>query len=469
MAEVDTSSYPKPPGPVNVLDTAAKFGNLQQQKQQIESSALGIDKQKLDLVNQRFSQMAKGMTALANDPDLTEDKIKTYTQDLVKIGFIPPEMAATFIKTIPSTQGMDAAKRNAVLKGTLEQHLAQAQTISDAINFQYGQQGMLATGNAQQPIATSPKFGTRSTGLPIAIQQPPGTSEFSETGQQYYRGVQPPVSAPGMVTAPPMREGLPVQPPATTPTGPITNPAIQGQSSNFGGNVLSAVAEPPTFNERFQGARGGMSAPPPLFEEGKKQLVEDQNIATAKMQAVKPAIQALKLMPGLQTGPGTQQFNDLVAAAKAWGIVDTKAESDPTVLRQEVEKKLAQYVGNSPVAARSDAAQVLAEAGSPNPKKQILPALQQLTRDAIILDRVEAARPNAFEGSKFQEYGKHRSTFPQSIDERAFGIDLMEPEKAQALVKKMAAKYEKNPRDTEALKFFKSLDIAKKQGFFSGQ
>jgi hypothetical protein len=61
-------------------------------------------------------------------------------------------------------------------------------------------------------------------------------------------------------------------------------------------------------------------------------------------------------MPGLSTGPGTAQYNDLMAAAKAWGITDTKAENDPTVLRQEIEKKLAQYIQGSPVANRSDAA-----------------------------------------------------------------------------------------------------------------
>jgi len=53
MAEVDTSSYARPGAPVNALDQMQKYGNLQQQKQQIESGALTIDKQKLDLVNQR--------------------------------------------------------------------------------------------------------------------------------------------------------------------------------------------------------------------------------------------------------------------------------------------------------------------------------------------------------------------------------------------------------------------------------
>jgi len=57
MAEVDTSSYPKPPAlPVqkNALEQAQQWGGLQQQQQQIQSGAIQIDKQKLDLVNTKF-------------------------------------------------------------------------------------------------------------------------------------------------------------------------------------------------------------------------------------------------------------------------------------------------------------------------------------------------------------------------------------------------------------------------------
>jgi hypothetical protein len=171
-----------------------------------------------------------------------------------------------------------------------------------------------------------------------------------------------------------------------------------------------------------------------MFEEGKKTLAENQLRASGLMQNAKPAIQALKIMKTafpdgkyLSTGPGTKQFNDVVAAAKAWGITDTKAENDPTVLRQELEKKLAQFVGTSPIASRSDAAQTLAEASSPNPKTQLLPALINLTRDAVSLSRVEAAKALTFKGNDYSKVGEHIAKFPQSVDEKAFGLDLMEP------------------------------------------
>ena len=145
------------------------------------------------------------------------------------------------------------------------------------------------------------------------------------------------------------------------------------------------------------------------------------------------------------------------------GLVNIKEDSDPTVLRQELEKKLAQYVGNSPIAARSDASQILAEAGSPNPKKQILPALQNLTRDAIALDRVQILKPNAFKGSDYQNYIKHEGNFPQSIDEKALALDLMDDKERNSLVTKMQRDYEKGDAAAKkkAVRFFETLKLAK--------
>src|SRR3989442_252890 len=110
----------------------------------------------------------------------------------------------------------------------------------------------------------------------------------------------------------------------------------------------------------------------PLFEEGKKAYTEDQANSTRLMQAAKPAIQAYHLMAsdGFLSGPGTEGFTKAVAGLKAWGLIGTADESDPTAIRQEVTKKLAQYVSNSPVGQRSDNAQILKEASSPNPKVQ---------------------------------------------------------------------------------------------------
>src|SRR5437899_4097095 len=96
---IDTSSYPKPVAPPNALDTLGKVTAIQQ-------GQLGIEKQKLDLVNQRFGEMAKGFTALINQPDLNEDNVRRYVTNQVKLGYITPDMAAQTISQLPPTQGL---------------------------------------------------------------------------------------------------------------------------------------------------------------------------------------------------------------------------------------------------------------------------------------------------------------------------------------------------------------------------
>jgi hypothetical protein len=84
----------------------------------------------------------------------------------------------------------------------------------------------------------------------------------------------------------------------------------------------------------------------------------------------------------------------------------------------------------------------------------------KLTKDAIVLDRVQAARPNAFQDQDLSQYGAHRSLFPATIDERAFGLDLMEPKERQSLIKEMKEK----TGTPEGEKFWHSLELADKQG-----
>lgn len=458
MAEVDTSSYLKPaalPVQKSVLDQV-------QQYQAIDSGKLTIDRQKLDNTNQALGYMTRAMGSLG--PNATKEEYLAVGQNAVKMGLVPPQMLQTYEERLQKAPTAGAFYNEFVTSAA--EHQKQ-------LDYHLGQPGTMDTGNAVQPVRTSqqPGFGIRSAGLPIAKQQGPDTPEYDENNQPRYRGVKPAVTAPGMATAPPaLPVTRPAGAPATVPVGPITDPAIAGPSKNFGGNVVSANAEPPTFTNRFEpatGPQGGKSGPSPLFEEGKKQLVADQNIATEKMTAVKPALLALKLLPGLQSGPGTEQWNKAVAFLKAQNVINTDQENDKTVVYQEANKYLSQYLKGR--GGRSDADLAAAEKSSPNVGVQLNPALQNLTRSAIAQDRVEAARPNAFQGTKYEDYGKHRSTFPQSVDERAFVLDLMPEAERTKLVDKMHQTYKKNPKDAEAIKFFNSLDIAKKQGFFNNQ
>lgn len=458
--DVDTSSYPKPVAvpPTNPLDTVGKITAIQQGQQGLQSGALTIQKQQYDLINSRFSEFAKTLTGLRNDPNLDEDKLRKWAETQVKLGYATPEMAGTFITQLPPTHDLKPEEARQALVNNIDTNITHAMTLKEAIDYHYGQQQTLDTGGSQQPISTSPKFGVRSTGLPIANTLPPTAGGYNQdTGESSFA---PP--ATNAVAAPPVAPVVgATAPPAQTPL-PLARPA---QAPPSGLPVTSL----PTPNQQV--AQRFAPNPPPLFSQGAEALTKDQEQALGRATALKPAEQALKLLPGLRSGPTTETFNKAVAALKANGIIPTDTKDDPTAIYQEVNKKLSQYVGGNPNVSRSDASQALAEAGSPSVGHQISPALVKLTRDAIALDRVQVARPNAFTDANgerrkdLQNYGEHRAKFSQSIDERAFGLGDLPADESKALVKKMLNKYDKNPNDPEAKKFLRSVDIAKKQGF----
>ena len=441
--DADTSSYNQPL-PVGPMEQASKIGALQQQSQQIQSGALTIDKQKLDLMNQQFSLINQELSGMVDDPNITKEQAAARLNkfaDTYKLPDVARQHMNAELQAAPSVKAFseNALRRGMDTQQRINQQYGTIETTGDQANTFQGVRAPAAKGGGFIP----------STRMPV--QQPPGTTYFNEENQQK---LLPPVGPSGVVSVPQARPALPIGGPAAATPSPMDN-------------------SPATFAQRTDAAfpKGGLNAgPSPLFNEGKEAYTKAQLNAGVRAQAIKPAIQALKLMPGLATGPGTGQYTDLVAAAKAWGIVDTKAENDPTVLRQEIEKKLAQYVGGSPIGQRSDAQQALAEAGSPNPKKQILPALQDLTRDAIALERVQILLPQAFKGQDFQNFIKHTGNFPQSVDEKALSLDMLPDESRVKLVNKMVSKYKNGNADEKkkANKFLDTLKLARDAGLYEG-
>jgi hypothetical protein len=354
-------------------------------------------------------------------------------------------------------------------KSFFNEFITAAQSTQAQINYHLGIPGQSDNGQTVTPTVTSPKpgFGVRPTGMPVQQQAPPTSVAFDENNQPRALGAQPPQLAPGTVAVPtPLPVERPSAPSAAAPIAPRPLP-VQRVSGPTGETIRRTDLEPASVEDRINAAypkpAGAAAGPTPLFEEGKKAYTQDQLNASNRAQAIKPAIGALKLMPGLSTGPGTEQFTNAIAALKGWGFLSTAAENDPTVARQEINKKLAQFVQGSGLANRSDAAQALAEAGSPSAKVQILPALVNLTRDAVALDRVKILQPQAFKGGKFDDYIKHGGNFPQSVDEKALTLDLMDSKEREKLVTKMRSQYEKGDAAAKkrAVRFFETYQLAK--------
>jgi hypothetical protein len=450
--EADISSY-RQPLPVSPLDTAAKVGALEQQKQSIDAG-------KMQNANTALQHMTRAMTSLG--PDATKEEYAAVAENAVRQGLVPKEQLNVYMERLNKAPSP---------KAFFNEFATAAATLQEQLNYHLGVPGQSATGQTVTPTVTSvkPGFGVRPTGLPVQMQAPPTTPVVGPSGQPQLLGAQPPQLAPGTAAVPtPLPAERPSAPSSAAPIVPRSLP-VQRVSGPTGETIRRTDLEPTTFENRFPVPTGAATGTAPLFEEGKKTYAQDQLNASTRAQSVKPAIQALKLMPGIITGPGTEQFNTGVAALKAWGIIDTK-ENDPTVIRQEINKKLAQYVSGSPVAQRSDAAQTLAEAGSPNPKVQLTQALQSLTRDAIALDRVQILKPQAFKGQKFDDYIKHTGNFPQSIDEKALTLDLMDDKEREKLVTKMKTEYKNGDATAKkrAVKFFETLQLARDAKLYEG-
>lgn len=460
LPTVDTSSYPKAGASPSVLDTVGKLQGLEQQ-------SISIDQNKLKLVNDRYGIMSKELQGLMGDPDVDFNKVAARYQNLVNLGLMDSKMMAHSLQDVPT----DKAK----IPEYLKMKALQAGSIVEALNATYGAPKLV--NNGQQDIPSREgvfvKGGIQRDpqGVPFQRQVPP-TAEVRDTNPTLPNGQPNPGYGSSSLQGPQAEQptpGLPVARPAGAPqmaprpTAPINPSPLPVGTDTLPDGSTRTVG--PNTAPRYSpsGLSTGM---PPLFEEGKKQYVEDQNLATQKLTAIKPAIQALPLIKGLTTGIGSETYNKALAGLSNLGLV-SQGQTDKAAIYQELTKKLANYVSNNPVGQRSDAAQTLAEAASPSPKAQINPALIKLTKDAVILDRVQAARANAFEGQDYSKYGEHRSTFPAKVDERAFGIDLMDPEERGKLLSDMNKKLNssKAAERAEGQKFRRSLAIVDKLGY----
>lgn len=458
MAEVDTSSYPKPaalPVQKSMLDQAQQYGAIEQQR-------ISIDQAKLKQINDQFQIMNGELSTLANDPSITKEQAANRLLTITKTFNFPPQITKHMMDELNTAKDVPSFAKNALIRGMAN---------NEKVNNLYGTPGVYSNGQQDTPINTSPLFGQRQMNAPIQRQIPP-TQEVIDpaTNKPTLQGPTAPVAPPGVATGPgqpvvPTPRARPQLPMAGAPMAAAPTPAPAGDTGVTTGQLPVEVVA-----NRFPAPSGPSTGQSPLFEEGKKAYVQDYANASQKMLAVKPAIQALPLIQseGFLSGPLTDQFTKAVATLKSTGLVNIQNENDPTAIRQEVAKKLYQYVSSSPVGQRSDAAQTLKEASSPNPNVQILPALIKLTKDAIALDRVEAAMPNAFKGQNYEQYIRHKGNFFNSVDEKAFTLDLEPEEKRTKIVDDMAAKL-KSPKAADqasADKFFKSLRMAKEQGFY---
>jgi len=461
--EADVSSYNQAL-PVSPLEMAGKIGSLQQQSQQIQSGAINIDKQKLDLMNTQFGLMNQELSTMIDDPNITKQQAAERLNRFSKTLKLPPEAVNHMMEELNAAPSVKAFSENALRRGMDTQQ---------RINQQYGAPETVDSGAVKYQGVRDQRTGAFKAATKLPAQLAPGTP-FYEGGQAKIlgpagpEGVQPagralPVAAPDAAgsTAPivpkPVRS-LPVEPRVSGPTGPTIRRTDMEAGAPAG----------PAPGMEARKSSGFNAAPPPNFETGQKQYATDQSSATAKATALKPLEEALDLGRQLsKTGVGTPTFNDIRARLTNLGVISAD-EKNPAVIYQMLNKNLAQFVDKN--GSRSDADLAIKESSNANAKTQLQPALTHMVQKIIGRERIEIARPGAFEGSDYSKYGKHSSEFPTSQDERAYAIDKMAPEDARQLYIEMKnnALNATGAKKEEGIRFLKSLSTAKKLRLING-
>lgn len=465
MAEVDTSSYPRPAAPVNALDTVAKLGGLQQQKQQIESGALGIDKQKLDLYNQHFQIMNSELANLANDPNTTKQEVLTRMHRIGDMFNMPKpvraQMEAEFANAPDSPLGKDGAG-NPILSRTLDMVIKRGMDIQQKVNAQYGANGTVADGATATPAKTYLRGGPVPSGAPIAVQAPPTQVEYDTNGKPVFRGSQNPQLPPNSL---PVQGGFPGQYQQGGSTAPIvphvvkTLPITQSQQP-----VTSPV-----------GPRGGSAGFAPGVAEAAKetgaasgaQLAQERAASANFQRDVFPLAQAIPALQSLGTkgtGPGTETLNHIKSfiLSNVPGVTEKNFEGLSDVATYDKAKKyLTDFVNQTGNSGTNDK---LAAAFAGNPSVSISNAAAvDVAKSALALRRMKQAAYMEFESKNLpdDQFSKHFAKRINEIDPRAFGVDMMTPE-AKAKLKTQLSK-----NKIEAERFEKSLELAHNLGFIT--
>lgn len=473
MAEgFSTDSYPKPPAlpaQKSLLDNVNQFQDTAMKQRQYERQGIALGQDKLKFVADQMADVNNELSIFANDPNTTPQEVwKTLKNRLDLINADPKikEQLEAQFSNIPNVPLGKDGSGNPQLSRNLDQLKRKVQDSNARFLSLYGANVTMDDGANVTPGRVYERGAPVPTGYPIQKQAPPTQSEFDENNNPRYRGSQNPDLPAG---AQPVEGGFPGQYrpagrlPVATGQAPIPQPRPmlpvgKGNLTNDGeitGVDVQDVA-PATFTQRYQGPTGAKSGTDPMFEPGKAKYSADLDTATKLNTTNKPAELALKMMDGLRSGPGTALWHQMLAFGKTNGLLRTDAKDDPTVVYQTINKLMHNFIRNS--GSRSDADLAQLEASNPDLSQHINPALENLTREQVGLNRVQAARPYAFKSKNFTNYGEHSSTFPQDQDEKAYTINTLPKKEAQKLYQEMKTKALKG--DREAIRFIKSLALA---------
>lgn len=464
MAEVDTSSYPRPaamPVQKSPLEIAGQL-------QTMERGNVALSAEKLNLINTQFQLMNNELANLAADPSATKQTAAQRLSAFANTYKFPPEVTQHMLGELNAAPDVKTFATLAIRRGMdnitkINQTFNQPAAQSDQANTYLGTQtpAMMPGGGTFNPQQTIPLQPPPTTPIQGARGQP-GIVGAPPPGIRPYGGAMPVQGAPPPAPVPLPRARMPVAgpPPVTGPTGETVN-----KGSEFNNRFSAAFP-----NVMVTGPEPGTAASiAAVTEQSGKDLAEDLRRNKTLQVDLQPDLAVLDIVKGkgpTDFGPGTDALNQAKKLVATWipGV-------DPKILAEgtdydTVKKYLVQ---GARAAGNTSTNDQLAAAFEGNPNTTMSTAtIENIVKSRVALRKMQAALPLLALNSGVSEadYSKWFAKNQNILDPRAFGFDLMNNDAREKFLKTMAEKDKsgnwiaKKGKEKEYRRFENSLGLA---------
>jgi hypothetical protein len=370
-------------------------------------------------------------------------------------GSVDPSRVAQGLQNPNITLGAGDAANTMLAQRQAQIGLAQQQFNLGSGQSQYVQ-GQLAA-LAAKPGATWNDLADTMTNIGAQTPEIPSSRISS-----FLAGV-PQNASPAQIKKYVAQQGLGAAGPAFA-LSPMGATAANGSTANVPQGSTAYGGVPTSL---APGEAGALSA-------NRTAYVNDQQNSANILGAVRPLQQAIPLIQQLNHtdfGPGSAQFSQLKGALETAGLIPQgSGAANELAIRQEVNKKLNQYISASPTANRSDAQ--LSQAISSNANMDLTQgAAFNLVKNKLESDLMDAALPASY-AAKYPprngqdldtaHYLTHKGDYYPATDQRAFSFGSSTPQERQAIVQSLG-----KPGSAAYQKFNNSLKTAATVGAFS--
>lgn len=243
---------------------------------------------------------------------------------------------------------------------------------------------------------------------------------------------------------------------------PTTGTGVQFFNKTTSNPAAAAPAKQGTAAAPTGGITSGLST---TQNASLDQLAKDRVTATNYRQSAYPLEQAIKGLDTLGatgTGPGSEAWNDGIAALRNLGVPIPQGTSDKNIAFSETKKYLVQNVLQNADTGTNEKL-LTAITGNPN---MTLPqaAVSSLAKVALGLRRMNAAKTLEFdrEGRPGANYTKWSEQWATNQDPRAFAFDEMDGPAQQKLIQSLG-----KPSSPAYKKFMGSLRSAYQNNLLS--